>query len=100
MAVEVVDHLQVIEVEKDDAEQRSITARTFDLFFQIAIEKSAIERFGEIVAHRQITTATELVDVAEHRCNGTEVAGNALDEGGIERVGGAVRRADHADEIV
>jgi hypothetical protein len=39
MAVEVVDHLQVVEVEEDDAEDRAVAARALHLLVEVRLEK-------------------------------------------------------------
>jgi len=42
MAVEVVDHLQVVEIEKDDAEDRAVAARALDLLIEVGLEEAAV----------------------------------------------------------
>src|SRR6202035_2637845 len=72
MAVEVVDHLQVVEIEKDDAEERSVAAGALDFLVEVALEEAAVERLRQIVAHRQIAAARKLIDVAKDRGDGAD----------------------------
>ena len=100
MAVEVVDHLQVIEVEEDDAEERAVAARALHLFIEIRLEESAIECFRQIVAHGEIAAARQLINVAEDLRDGAEVTADGVSVGVFELVIARDRNADDADQIV
>src|SRR5205814_4836108 len=94
MAVEVVDHLQVIEVEEDDAEERAVAACALHLFIEIRLEESAIERFRQIVAHGEIAAARQLINVAEDLRDGAEVTADGVSVGVLEFMIARDRNAD------
>src|SRR3954451_12133819 len=100
MAVEVVDHLQVVEVEKDDAEERAVAARALDLFAEIRLEEAAIEGLGEGVSHRKIAAARQLIDVAEDSGDRGEVARDVAARLLIDFIVRADRHFDHADQVL
>src|ERR1051325_11082123 len=100
MAVEVVHRLQLVEVEEDDAEERSVAARALDLLVEVRLEEAAIEGLGEIVAHGQVLAARQLIDVAEDAA-AAAVAARAFRGGvGVEAPARRERHFDHADEVV